>query len=457
MEALPQAFLDIASTASIQQMEAMLHFLQSKIQKPKTPKMDKNVTITKNNISNFVTFIPDFDVDKPLLDRLGSDAKKLDLTSSATKVQTQWLNSSSNPYTYGPAGLEKSYEPKLISVFPAICELMEMVNASSESTHNMNSCLVSCFNSAESNLRLHADDECDQIDQSSSICTFSLGATRTMDFCSKKARTRKPVPIKSYELKQGCLTIMKPGCQEVLTHRTNNGEHSDGASHIRYSLSFRNYHLKSAENVLLSSPPADSEGVKPDTVHKSNVILIAGDSFTARLDSEKLGKRKKRVVNISQGGNTIKQVQKSLEDYALENSNVTVQKLLLCVGTNDLLRAQQGVKHLKRPYIDMLKVAKTLFPSAKIYCQSMLPLPIFKRNTAVNVNNMNYLIYEACTQQRVYYLDVFENFLNDFGFRSELLFPRTIKDIHPDKRGIGVLAKFYIHLIHSKTFNPLGY
>ena len=327
---------------------------------------------------------------------------------------------------------------------------MELVNENTDSTQDMNSCLVSCFSTSGSSLSLHADDECDQTDQSSSICTYSIGASRTMDFCSKKAKTRNPVAIKTLDLQEGCLTIMKPGCQMALTHRVNSGVHKDGVPDTRYSFSFRKYIPQHQATTPMNLK-------NESTVRKSSVILVAGDSYTARLKADKLGKMRKKVINVAKGGSTIKDVVKSLQSYADEHTNTNVLKLFLCVGTNDIQHAHHGVNHLKRPYIDMLKLAKQLFPMTKIFCQSLIPLPILKRTTIINVNRMNDIIFEACTAEHVYYLNVFDTFLNSYGHRNELFFPNTIKDIHPNNRGIGILAKFYIHLIHSKTFNPLGY
>ena len=275
-----------------------------------------------------------------------------------------------------------------------------------------------------------------------------------MDFCSKRSKVRQPTPITTLELKEGCLTVMRPGCQQVLTHRVNKGVHTDGVSDVRYSLSFRKFISLDEER---PSTHTHTTGNLKQAEHKQNVTLIAGDSHSARLDTEKLGKKRKKVINISKGGSTIKEVEKSLKRFADENSNITVNTLFICVGTNDLLHAHHGVMHLKTPYTNMIKVAKALFPGAKILCQSLLPLPVLKRSTVVNVRVMNNIIYDACTKVQVYYLDVFDTFLNSHGFRNEQFFPRDVRDLHLHKRGTGVLAKFYIHLIHNKIFNPMGY
>ena len=58
--------------------------------------------------------------------------------------------------------------------------------------------------------------------------------------------------------------------------------------------------------------------------------------------------------------------------------------------------------------------------------------------------------------------DVFWAFIDRSGNRNERLFPKRdnkgFYDIHPSpKAGMPVLAKFYLRIIHSKWFNPMGY
>ena len=76
--------------------------------------------------------------------------------------------------------------------------------------------------------------------------------------------------------------------------------------------------------------------------------------------------------------------------------------------------------------------------------------------------SMNNLLFDLCSRYKLFYIDVFRSFLNNYGFRNTKLFPafdevKNMFDIHPNARGMGVLAKHYIFLIHSRWFNPLGY
>jgi hypothetical protein len=66
------------------------------------------------------------------------------------------------------------------------------------------------------------------------------------------------------------------------------------------------------------------------------VCLIAGDSYAARLDPVKLGRRTVEVVSVARGGANVNHVMDQLKDYKSNNSSVVVDKICISVGTNDL-------------------------------------------------------------------------------------------------------------------------
>ena len=191
--------------------------------------------------------------------------------------------------------------------------------------------------------------------------------------------------------------------------------------------------------------------------------MLGGDSFTERLDANKLGKGKKKVLNISKGGSKISDVQKSLETFHNEHKDTySIGKLFLSIGANDIRHCTSGVKHLKGPVNSLIKCAKQLFPVAKIFVQSVLPLPVTRLSVARNVNGMNWLLYNTCSKFHVLFLNVFYDFVTSQGFRNLMYFNGPIRpggypDCHPNARGMGILAHHYIYLIHTKRFNPLGY
>ena len=200
-----------------------------------------------------------------------------------------------------------------------------------------------------------------------------------------------------------------------------------------------------------------------DTTHKKDlkrsIVLVAGDSISAGLNEEKLGKfGRKKVINISKGGSKIKNVQDSIIKFHENNKDTcTIEKVFLSVGTNDIRNAQHGIIHLKAPLIRLLKTTKLLFPVAKIYCQSLIPLPAWNKAIISNVWNMNNLIYNVCQTMHTYYVNIFHPLLDMFGRRNSFYFPESPHNIHPTAKGMSVIAKVYIYLIHNQWFNPLGY
>ena len=72
-------------------------------------------------------------------------------------------------------------------------------------------------------------------------------------------------------------------------------------------------------------------------VQKSAVTLIIGDSISQRLIEDKLGKGTKSIVNLSKGGAKIVHVQKQIQEFHDKfGSSKNVEKLFVCVGTNDI-------------------------------------------------------------------------------------------------------------------------
>ena len=249
-----------------------------------------------------------------------------------------------------------------------------------------------------------------------------------------------------------------------------------GVSNVRYSISFRKMvphtssdsttdsflgsALNSPSPSSSPSPPAESSQSPPA---KTPVVLLAGDSFFERLDTTRLSKGKKKVYNIAKGGSKINFVLKAITDFVSNNPTLEVQKLFVCIGVNDIRYCANGIGHLKSSVCDFMKITKQLLPSAKIFFQSLLPIPSNGcPYTERNIIHMNNMLFNLCSRYKTFYIDVFSAFLNCHGGRNDMLFPafdsiKRYSDIHPNAKGNGVLARFYIYLIHSRWFNPLGY
>ena len=109
---------------------------------------------------------------------------------------------------------------------------------------------------------------------------------------------------------------------------------------------------------------------------------------------------------------------------------------------------------LKGAIFKLIRALKTVFVGAKIFFQSLLPLPITYENykyIARNILDFNNLIFHVCSHERVYIINVKGNVRNPY------LFPVNLRDIHPNRRGLGILARAYISGIHSKFFDPFSF
>ena len=416
------------------------------------------------NVADLIEHVPDIGISDVLYKEVISELKSMGLKKKGKGVKTQWLSESSEYYNY--TGVIN--KPKLITTFPGICKLMDLVNAHPSSTSDMDCCLVTCFPSNKASLSLHRDAD-SVTSQSSAICTVSFGAPRALDFVldGKKNRdgSMDTTPDWTLPATNRSMNVMKPGSQAHMRHmirenvgtmlnETINSDFYEGEN-VRFSLSFRK--LATTETIPnIQSTPTQQK-------NKKKVVLVAGDSFAARLNPDLLGKKKIDVINIACGGRKLSQVKSDIASFVNENTDIVIEKLFVSIGTNDIRSCNKGVGHLKNPLSNLMKDINRLLPNTKVWFQSIPPIHANGcRFTERNVLSMNVLIYDLCAKFHLFYLDIFGAFIDRFGHRNRLLFPKfdeskNIFDIHPNKKGMGILARFYIFLIHSKWFNPLGY
>ena len=137
-----------------------------------------------------------------------------------------------------------------------------------------------------------------------------------------------------------------------------------------------------------------------------------------------------------------------------------IDQVFVSVGTNDIRGCRREcVSRYKGGLFKLTRFIKELFPHAKLFFQSLIPLPITYENAAYNAQNIlsfNDMLYEVCKHERVYLFDVFRLFLLG-RYRNARLFPLGFHDIHPNKRGLGLLARQYIMRIQCKHFDPLSF
>jgi alkylated DNA repair dioxygenase AlkB len=446
---------DFVKAASTEDLRLILNSIQNELPK------------REGNVDNFVVHLEDFCDDDVLLDGIWAECESLELKEKRNKAPTAWLCSQDSAYIYNDTN--PVHSPQDISGFPNISKLLSLVNASTEITGPLDSCLVLKYNSKKSRTSVHCDNEEDIIDQEKSICSFSLGCERTLEFYEGTSGT--PKCAKKIRMKNNSLVVMRPGTQQNMRHAVRaepatKGE--DGESNqVRYSLSFRAIvKTVSSASSQNNSTPVTSTPTCKGRVQKpvQRVTLVAGDSYAQRLDSTKLGKGKVTVVNVAEGGAKMDKVQKQLEDYCAANPDVKVDKLLISVGTNDIRRVSD-IGALRGPLKQLCGKISLLFPNCKVYFQSLLPLPLKNDNDKLTNNRIidyNRILFHECVFRRFFFIDVFYPFTkfkrvyNEPLKRFDPLFEKN--GIHPNaQKGMGVLARFYIRAIHSRFFNPYVY
>ena len=154
-------------------------------------------------------------------------------------------------------------------------------------------------------------------------------------------------------------------------------------------------------------------------------------------------------------------MESSIKTYVTENPDVDIEKIIISVGTNDIRHCPEGVGHLKGPLKYLANTIKEISPRSKVYFQSLIPLPLYSNKYAHqvvnNILNFNKIIMNVCLYERCYYINVFNQLLDNRGhFRNNYLFKGN-GDIHLNARGMGILARNYIIAIHSNWFNPTVY
>ena len=409
-------------------------------------------------ITDHVSHIKKFLPDDYFKEEVYADIKELGLMKKSTKPVTQWLSTDSRDYCFSDNPRLK-HQAKDITKYQGISKLLNLVNKERQTTQDADAALVIVYNANSSGINFHDDGE-KLIDSNSSISTLTFGAARTIDFC--RSGVWPQTAGYSLEAADHDLMIMKPGCQEKLLHKVNEGNQPND---IRIVISCR----KLTPFVSEDTPDLEVsfDTVPPKVIREKSVTrvnLIAGDSFSAALDADRLGRKgRKNVVNLSEGGAKIEGVMDQLNQYYTSHTNVLVEKVIISVGANDIRHCREnGVRHLKAPLVRLAQQTKLLFPDAAIWFQCMIPLPLQHGYSIRNVEGYNNLLYEVCAYIGTYIIsDIFDKFLclnlhSGNFYRRESYF-RDSKNIHPNKLGLGVLARKYISLIHSSRFNPLGY
>ena len=276
----------------------------------------------------------------------------------------------------------------------------------------------------------------------------------------------------SFNVNNGDMMVMKPGCQQALEHRIWPGSKSNSQSptpedqsttpNWRFSISFRKLSEPVEDNeISFDSKPSEPKPVPPRPKTMTKISIIAGDSLVTDLDPVKLGRNGKKIVkNLSKGGALIRDVCNQIDEfYTSIDDDIIVEKVFVCVGTNDIRYCRKsGIGHLRRHLFGLINKIKLFFPGAKIWFQSLIPLPIQNEWTITNIESYNSMLYDICTKSRIFYLNCFYMFLSytrGICLRDEQFFSKD--NIHPKKSGVIMIARKYLSCIYRNNFNPLAY
>ena len=442
--------LDLFKLCSLDDKRSLLKLMKEDVQQYQdTAPSEDNGSVDSDNFSfsKFISVHNSFVDDNSFLEDLRVELDSMDLfRPNSKKIKSFWLNPSD-----ASDGIDS------ISKYPNIGKLLNLVNAQvSDVKDGLNCCKVICYSNDKKSLRLHSDIE-PNISQTYSIATFSQGASRRIEFVPIGSHHTRVVH--SVDAIDNSLYVMHSGCQAILQHQVLQGDSAGSDDHIRYSISFRKSNYPAEIGSNMHDPPCEeSPNLVPAT--RIPVSILAGDSFLARLDKERLEKNKK-IINLAKGGNTIQNVIQNLHSFRnnSENEKYPVTKMFVSVGTNDIRYCRNGISHLKGELFRLVRVIKYCFPSAKIYIQSLIPLLITHDNSRLIVRNVlefNKIIFHVCFHERAFMIDVFKSFLYRVH-RNPFLFPNSVNDIHPNKQGLGVFARRYIDIIHSRHFDPLSH
>ena len=412
------------------------------------------------------------------------------------KIQNRWLTSTGKSYTWSSKKSNKRFEhkPVVISNYCHIDALRAFINDKFGS--DLNSCLATYYPPG-TGLNLHADDE-PELDQTQPISVATFGDVQPVEFVKKYRGSNSRADI-SLAPADGSLYQMLPKCQEVLRHRVK----SEKDSKWRVSLSFRRMlpndevdkdslhlehnftfspvkdYIKKFENI-----PHDQNGVNTtkddtdfciieagekkvvqDTVvqnptedlrNKTPTTVIFGTSITKNIDEKKFKNNKKkghRFINKSSSGAKIRDIHQMIDEFVVTNEHASdVTEVIFNFGTNDIKYQKFGVDKHKQPVLNLFNKVKLLFPCAKIFVFSTLPMKLMYRYTVRNFLKFNEILQECATTCDFTFVDCFRHFLdsNNFDINREL-YGRD--GIHLNRQGVHLLGRWMYYMVHIKPLN----
>ena len=178
---IPLEFKTLLDTCTLIQKKAMLIALRNSMKSELARKRVSDI-----DFSQYVELVENFVPSDFLDDALMAEITDLGLFRKSDKPLTQWLSSDARPYCFSDK-VQLRHDAKVISQYPSICKLMEIVNSDPRTTQDANSALVIVYNNHKAGIDFHDDGEA-LIDSNSSISTVTFGSTRNVEFCNHSLR-----------------------------------------------------------------------------------------------------------------------------------------------------------------------------------------------------------------------------------------------------------------------------
>lgn len=200
-------------------------------------------------------------------------------------------------------------------------------------------------------------------------------------------------------------------------------------------------------------------GVSSKPKSDEKLCLIFGTSITTGIDAQKMSRGSRTVVNCSYSGARIPDILKIAQDFFVEHPQSVdiVDKIIISVGTNEVKYFNSDKydisKRYRAPLIDLVKSLKFMFPHSIITFQSVLPIRLFYKYTAISVLRFNQLLFEICRNYGCMYLDCFEEFLDQFHHDHNYNLYRD--NFHLNEYGLSRLCRALKFIIYHSSFNPL--
>ena len=431
-------------------------------------------------------------------DGIRADVESLNLHTKkrGPGCKTQWLTDTGQAYTWQTAsGSPVVKDPKSFQDFPFIEKTLKRLNK--EFGLELNSCLVSCLPDGRANLRLHSDAE-DSMDLTQPMAIITIGSPRKVDFLRAYQRSTEE-PALTIIPQSGDIYFMKPGCQDLFKHRILADRDVWG---VRFSLSFRTMKVASSPVIPVLQMPSSLNLINGDDknsaawpalpslsgsslklpppgvdrpINKTTPVLkpqaekpvastsrsklrtsvLFGTSITEEVIGKRLGHRGRRdVINCSESGATIGTISDMVDNFAnFAPEADDIEKVVLCLGTNDIKNATKGVRHLTSPLFGLINKVKRYFPGAVVLVFSTLPMKNMYWFTCQNFLNFNAILRHVCQKTNSYYVDCFNNFLNQN--KSDYNTALFRDPWHLNKKGLGVLCSILKAVINCNNFSSI--